>query len=232
MSEPRRLLDDANAPEEVAALLRSLSAPEAPSPAKQAALAKQFASLASPAAVVTVGTALWVKAVVVLGVLGLAGTWAAVKSRAHDSGPSVQAPLASAAPAAPTALALPDLPAPTDVPAATASATPSEAVSPAPSSAHAKGPARDSLADEEALLEQARRAASSSPSQALGLLQQYQQRFPRGQLTAERMFLSVDVLTRLGNKSAARRQADALIRAFPASVYAAQVKGQSSNPGK
>jgi TolA-binding protein len=231
VTEPTRLLDDANAPEEVAALLSSLTAPEAPSPAKQAELAKQLASLASPAAVVTVSTALWVKAAVVLGVLGLAGAWATVKFRAHDSNPAVQAPLATAAPPASVALGAPTATAPVDAPAIQPAATP-EAASPPPGSARSKSAARDSLADEEALLEQARRVASSSPSQALGLLRQYQQRFPRGQLTAERLFLSVDVLTRLGNTNAARKQADALIRAFPTSVYAAQVKGQSSNPGK
>jgi TolA-binding protein len=97
-------------------------------------------------------------------------------------------------------------------------------------SPRAKVAPRDSLAEEEALLEQARQLAGHSPSQALALLQQYQRRFPSGQLAAERMFLSVDVLKRLGNTTGARKQADALIRAFPSSVYAAQVKPQSSTP--
>jgi hypothetical protein len=232
VNEPTRLLDDPNAPEEAASLLRSLSRPVAPSIAKQAELAQQLVSLTSPAGAAAVGkagTALWVKAVLVGGVLSL-GVWGALRLHGHSEGAAPTAPVASAAPlapAAPVAVAPEATPPPALAPVA-----PAEVVNPPLGSAHVKGPARDSLADEEALLEQARRAATSSPSQALGLLQQYQRRFPAGQLTAERMFLSVDVLTRLGNTSAARKQVDALIRAFPTSVYASQVKGQSSNPGK
>jgi TolA-binding protein len=235
VNEPTRLLDDPNAPEEAASLLRSLSRPVAPSIAKQAALAQQLVSLTSPAGAAAVGkagTALWVKAVLVGGVLSL-GVWGALRLHGHTESPAQPAPAASAAPlapAAPVALAPEAAHAPALAPLAPA--TPAEVVNPPLGSAHAKGPVRDNLAEEEALLEQARRAATASPSQALVLLQQYQRRFPGGQLTAERMFLSVDVLTRLGNTSAARKQADALIRAFPTSVYAAQVKGQSSNPGK
>jgi hypothetical protein len=232
VNEPTRLLDDPSAPEEAVSLLRSLSAPVAPSGAKQAALAQQLVSLTSPMGAVVAGkagTALWVKAALVGGVLSL-GVWGAHRLHGHSESPTRTTPVASTAPLAP---ASPVLAAHEVIGApALAPAAPAEVVNPQLSSAHVKGPARDSLADEEALLEQARRAATSSPSQALGLLQQYQRRFPRGQLTAERMFLSVDVLTRLGNTGAARKQADALIRAFPTSVYAAQVKGQSSNPGK
>jgi hypothetical protein len=227
MTEPTRLLSDESTPEEATLLLRSLSAPEGPSAAKQAELARQLANLAPPAAAASAGTALWVKAALLVGALGVAGTWAALKLRASEPTHAPQA-LASAAPVAQPASAAPetsDLPPP--APSALELEAPREAVV---GSTHAKPSARDSLAEEEALLEQARRAATSSPSQALGLLRQYQRRFPAGQLSAERMFLSVDVLTRLGNKTAARKQADALIRAFPSSVYAQQVKTQSSNP--
>jgi hypothetical protein len=230
--EPTRLLHDANAPEEAASLLRSLSAPEAPSAAKQAQLAQQLASLATPAAAATAGMALWVKAALLLGVLGIAGTWAALKLQAPgpSSPPTALAPSAAsvAAPAPPASEAAP---APDAPPAAAQSSAPPDSPREAPvGSARPKASSRDSLAEEEALLEQARRVVGSSPSQALALLQQYQRRFPSGQLSAERMFLSVDVLRRLGNQAAARKQADALIRAFPTSVYASQVKAQSSNP--
>jgi hypothetical protein len=230
MTEPTRLLSDANAPEEATSLLRSLSAPEAPSAAKQAELARQLVNLAPPAAAATVGTALWIKAAVLVGALGVAGTWATLKLRAPEPNQAPQAAVVSAsatpvAPAAPSDAETSDLPAPP-----VASAEPEAAREAPVGSTHAKPSARDSLAQEEALLEQARRAATSSPSQALALLAQYQHRFPAGQLSAERMFLSVDVLTRLGSKTAARKQADALIRAFPSSVYAQQVKAQSSNP--
>jgi hypothetical protein len=228
MSEPRRLLDDANAPSEVAALLRSLSAPTPPSAAKQAELGRQLAALASPAPIAAAGASLWVKGAFVIGGLGIAGAvvWALR--------PTPPAPTPAAVVTAPAVVATPvPLPVSTDSaaapsePAPTADAPRADA---APSSARVKPSPRDNLAEEEALLEQARRLAGSSPGQALTLLQQYQRRFPSGQLAAERMFLSVDVLTRLGKADAARKQADALMRAFPGSVYAAQVKARSSNP--
>ena len=234
MTEPIRLLDDTSAPEEAAALLRSLSAPIAPSLAKQAELSKQLASLANPAtagagAAPSSGTAVWLKAGFVCGVLGL-GALALVRLGAHSPSPTPSVSAASVAPPLPasTAAVAPGAPVLVQPPIASQPETPS----PPASSAHAKGTTRDSLAAEEALLEQARRAATASPSQSLALLKLYQRRFPNGQLTAERRFLAVDVLTRLGNPSAARREADALIRAFPNSVYAAQVKAQSSTPAK
>ena len=229
MSEPRRLLDDVNAPSEAAALLRSLSAPTPPSAAKQAELGRQLAALASPAPIVAAGAALWLKGALVIGAIGIAGAvvWALRPAPAEPPPvvvnppalvtPPVQPPVSSDSATAPVQPAPPS-----DAPRADApSSAPGTRTKPSP---------RDNLAEEEALLEQARRLAASSPGQALTLLQQYQRRFPAGQLTAERMFLSVDVLTRLGKTSAARKQADALMRAFPSSVYAAQVKARSSNP--
>jgi hypothetical protein len=230
MTEPTRLLLDVNAPEEAAALLRSLSAPTPPSPAKEAALAQQLASLANtPAAVATVGTALWLKAAAVVLALGVVAVWVSVRLSAQEPARAL-VPVASASAVLSALPALvgsaPALPEPAPAESAHTDAAHELPVA----SARAKVAARDSLADEEALLEQARRLAGASPSQAFALLQQHQRRFPAGQLAAERMFLSVDVLTRLGNPAGARKQADALIRAFPNSVYAAQVKARSSTP--
>jgi hypothetical protein len=226
MSEPIRLLDDPNASPEAASLLRSLSAPVAPSPAKQAELAQHLATLTKPALVATgaTSTALWVKTALVAGALGVAATWGVLSLR-HTASPAL--PVASALPAPP--LAPEPAPAVAELPSVAGTAEPTAREAPVVTG-HSKLAVRDTLADEEALLEQARRLAGSSPSRALGLLQQYQRRFPAGQLSAERMFLSVDVLTRLGNTQAARSQADALIRAFPTSVYASQVKARSSHP--
>lgn len=227
MSEPRRLLHDVNAPSEAAALLRSLAVPTAPSAEKQADLGRQLAALASPAPIVAAGAALWVKGALVIGAISIAGAvvWA-LRPTPSEPPPAVVSPPAIVTPpvqpSVPSATA-PIAPAPT--PDAPRGDVPSSA-----SGTRARPSPRDNLAEEEALLEQARRLAGSSPGQALTLLQQYQRRFPAGQLSAERLFLSVDVLTRLGKTDAARKQADALMRAFPSSVYAAQVKARSSNP--
>jgi hypothetical protein len=86
---------------------------------------------------------------------------------------------------------------------------------------HRRARASDALAEEEALLERARRSASSAPRQALKLLREHRRQFPNGQLAAERLFLSVNVLERLGEMDAAREQARLLIARFPDSVYAA-----------
>jgi hypothetical protein len=81
-------------------------------------------------------------------------------------------------------------------------------------------PPRDTLAEEEALLEAARRAAGHDPARALALLQRHRTQFPRGQLGAERLFLSIECYRRLGNLPAARREAEALAKSYPNSTYA------------
>jgi hypothetical protein len=232
MIEPKRLLDDGSAPDAATGLLRSLAVPAPPSPAKQAELAQHLAALAHPPVVAAAGAALWLKALA-LATLGVAATWGVLTLRNGARPLESPRPAASArAAAVAVALVAPPAPAaPAPEPLGVANSARPEASAELPAaSTHSKPSARDHLAEEEALLEQARRLAASSPSSALGLLRKYQQRFPAGQLAAERMFLSVDVLTRLGNAAAAQRQADALIRAFPNSVYAAQVKARRSTP--
>jgi len=77
---------------------------------------------------------------------------------------------------------------------------------------------RDTLALEESLLEQARRA-SDSPPRALALLREHERRFPNGELTAERLYLMAQVNARAGNVAAARRSAALLAARFPKSTY-------------
>jgi TolA-binding protein len=57
------------------------------------------------------------------------------------------------------------------------------------------------------------------------LLEAHRKRFPSGQLTPERLYLTADALARLGNTTLARKHAQALIRAYPSSAYARQVEG-------
>jgi hypothetical protein len=95
------------------------------------------------------------------------------------------------------------------------------------SSAKLKVLPRDLLAEEESIIEQARRVASTSPQKALSLLLQHQRRFPNGQLVAERLYLTVDVLTRLGDNAGARQKAALIERNYPKSVYAAKLRARS-----
>jgi TolA-binding protein len=134
---------------------------------------------------------------------------------------TLTAPVASAKVAPPSAVVPVEPPAdaPTPAPAARAGAAASEkaksVVPPAP---------RDSLAEEEALLEAARSASASNPARALSLLRKHQAQFPNGQLGAERLYLTVDCLQRLGNARGAEREAAALLKSYPNSAYARRVQ--------
>jgi hypothetical protein len=222
MNDPKRLLDDLGTGSDASSLLRALRPAEPPSLEKQAELVQRMMTPAvapMPAAGVRVKT--WVGAGVAVLACGLAATWLLSPG---EPAPPVRPRLA---PATIPSLAPPSrqpepLPAPTVRERVSAvDAPPSAAVSGKPA-------ARDTLAEEEALLEQARRALASSPGAALALLRQHQQRFPAGQLTAERMFLSVDALRRAGDRAGAERQTQALLKRFPSSVYAGQLRNQAA----
>jgi Protein of unknown function (DUF2379) len=220
MSDPKRLLDDLASGSDAGSLLRALRPAEPPSLEKQAELVQRMMTPIAAPAPSGVGVKTWVGAgVAVLG-FGLAAAWLLWP---HEAAPPVRPPLAPAA--------LPSLVAPSPQPEPLPAAPPA-AVSPAdvpPSAAVSSKPAaRDTLAEEEALLEQARRALGTSPAAALALLRQHQQRFPAGQLTAERMFLSVDALRRAGDRAGAERQTQALLKRFPSSVYAGQLRSQAA----
>jgi TolA-binding protein len=105
-------------------------------------------------------------------------------------------------------------------PAETASGPAAERPRSPSASSVAPAEARDRLAEEEALLEQARKLLAQDPARALTLLHRHQSRFPNGELTAERMYLGVDCLSRLGKQAAAKREADALVERYPNSAYA------------
>lgn len=222
MNDPKRLLDDLGTGSDAGSLLRALRPAEPPSLEKQAELVQRMMTpIAAPVAAAAVTVKTWVGAGVAVVACGLAATWLLWPG---DAAPPIRQPLA---PAAPPTLAPPEhQPAPLPVPAAP------ERVSPlaAPPSAAVPGKpaARDTLAEEEALLEQARRALATSPGAALALLRQHQQRFPAGQLTAERMFLSIEALRRAGDRAGAERQTQTLLKRFPSSVYAGQLRNQAA----
>ena len=221
MSDPKRLLDDLGQGSEAGSLLRAMQVAQPPSLEKQAELVQRMLTpIAAPVPAAGLGAKAWagVGAAVVACGLGAAWLWWPTEAAPKVLPPAVSpAALPSVAPSpAPEPL----LPAP--APEAAASVSPPAAV------VSSKPSARDTLAEEEALLEQARRALRSSPGAALALLRQHQQRFPAGQLTAERMFLSVDALRRAGDRAGAERQAQALLKRFPASVYAGQLRSQAA----
>ena len=223
MSDPKRLLDDCGAGSDAGSLLRAMRTPEAPSLEKQAELVQRMLTpIAAPVAA-GIGSKAWLGAGAALFAVGAVATY--LLWPPAEPAPPVKPPLAPAAVSAPH-VAPPEPPA--EPPAIPATPELSPAGTPPVAAASGKPSVRDTLAEEEALLEQARRALASSPASALGLLRQHQQRFPSGQLTAERMFLSVEALRRAGDSAAAERQAQALLKRFPSSVYAGQLRRQAA----
>jgi len=156
--------------------------------------------------------------------LGVAG--ALVWSQARPSPSLPAAPPASAQRVARAH----DVPAPEAAPPEPAA----PAVAPAaPAAERAKSAApRDSLAAEEALLEAARQALTRDPARSLSLLHQHRSQFPSGQLSAERMYLSVDCWQRLGNVTAAKREAAALAKYYPNSAYARRAPLLLASPAR
>jgi hypothetical protein len=206
MSDPRRLLHDPSVPVETKELLSSLDAPSPLAPATRAAIGARVAkSAVAPAAAKVVSA----KAVALLAGALVAGSAGLIFSTRGTPAPPVVLEQRAVAPR----LEAPPEPRPvleTVVPEAPASgpkvAAPRAALR------------RDTLAIEESLLEQARRAGAS-PAKALTLLREHERRFPNGELTAERLYLTAQVNARAGNAAAARRAAASLATRFPNSTY-------------
>jgi hypothetical protein len=93
-----------------------------------------------------------------------------------------------------------------------------------PAHATAAAVAADQLQRETRLIDAARAALAASPGRALAVLEDHRREFPSGQLAAEREFLAVEALRRMGRSDEARRRADALIARWASSPYAARAR--------
>lgn len=80
------------------------------------------------------------------------------------------------------------------------------------------------VAEEARMLELARAALVSRPAEALAIADEHAVRFPRGQLGAEREFIAIDALLRLGRKVEAARRAEPRLRQAPDSLYARRLR--------
>jgi hypothetical protein len=232
MGDPRRWLDDGGGSRAAVDLLRTVDPPKEPPAAVRAALGRRLAGLVAASGARAAAGIGWAK--ITLLSVAVAGTGAGAvwtlshRSPVRASSPTSSelatgtaeepAPAATAGPTAENVLPAPPLDAPSARPADR-----QRAPSPEP---------RDRLAEEEALLEEARKTLSQDPARALTLLRRHQTRFAHGELTAERMYLSVDCLSRLGKRDAARREADALIERYPDSAYARRAPLLLTAPGR
>ena len=217
MADPTRMLDDPGTPGELARLVKALDGPKPYSESAHARIgSKVAATVANPPAAAVASKAVSLKLVAISGAVVTAGAIALFMAFGRSTPPGTPR----------QARPVPSVPAPATPPQADPAAPSPEVAPPAPKlKAQERTPprasARDDLAVEETLLEQARKAP---PARALALLREHERRFPSVLLTAERLYLSAKVNAESGNQSAARRYAAELERRFPASSYVARLR--------
>jgi hypothetical protein len=77
----------------------------------------------------------------------------------------------------------------------------------------------NTIREEAAMLERARRTVSESPQRALALVDEHAKRFPSGQLAAERELIAVQALVSSGRHREASQRARRFSAVFTSSVY-------------
>lgn len=228
MNEPTRWLKDERTPRDLLDALDSMSPPKPVPPSLHFKLAARFAEPGPAPA--TFAASLGARAARLLAGLAIGGgvVFAAARgqlARKAAPPPSDDSARVSTKTPVPGPEAIAEPPVveqgtPVSADPLTAVESNGASIRAAPSSPRRATPSTDTLAQEETILEGARRALATSPARALRLLSLHQRRFPAGELTAERLFLRADALRRLGRTAEARRQADALVKRFPTSAYA------------
>jgi len=221
MSDLNRLLDDPNVSDETRELVGSLEVPAPLSGSVRSAIGSRVTrSLALPVAAgafLSLKTAGAWAAIVAGGALAVSLVVVASSEPERPARPTANTQAAAQVAAAPPNRAL--APAEPEKPAVV-DETP-DPKEPAPSTRGASR--RDTLKLEESLLEQARRSIDS-PARALSLLRDHERRFPNGELTAERLYLTAQTHSRAGNGTAARHYARLLAERFPKSSYVGRVR--------
>jgi hypothetical protein len=104
-----------------------------------------------------------------------------------------------------------------------------------PAPKHIEAPEAPGLADEVAALDAARQKVSSDPAGTLRLLDDYQSRFPHGDLAPEALVLRIEALVRSGQRGAADKLASDYLARNPGSPHARKIRtllgeGASSTP--
>jgi hypothetical protein len=82
------------------------------------------------------------------------------------------------------------------------------------------------LSRETKMLELARVVLESNPTQSLAIAEEHAQRFPNGQLLAERELIAVDALLRLGRREEAIKRAAPRLADAPESLYVKRLRQQ------
>jgi len=252
MTEPRRWLDDPRTTRELRDLLVSASAPPPLPPALNAQLSEFAATLAAQGVLAKIGgLSLWQKwllfaggtskAVALLSLVGAlgVGAYAAHRSSAPSShaGPrDAAAPVHASEPRPRTLASAPASPAgsPPLAPSSAAlgisaaerprpSASPARDAELAPPSAVASSN-ESSIVAEAKLLSTARSFLDDSPALSLAVTEQHRLRYPIGQLSAEREFVAIEALLRLGRRQEAERRAAPLLAAGQDGLYTRRLR--------
>jgi len=250
--DPPRLRDDPAAPPDVRDLLASARPTTAPDLTRAAALRARVAEIGSGSPSMAPGPAtgggspapvVWSGAVALAAAV-VTGAVVALLPGTESAPPGSPGGRAQPAPTVfrPTP-PRPDLPAAPAVPASAEGSDPALSDAPAtvdprpagPPAVEPTAPRRrasqrptDDLAAEQRLLEAARRALDGSPAAALASLEQHGVVFPNGQLAAEREYLAIRALGRLGRHAEADDRRAAFLDAFPTSPYAQLLRRASS----
>jgi type IV secretory pathway VirB10-like protein len=178
-----------------------------------------FVKSAAAALAVVVGTG---TVLVSTGVV----SWSRSSEPAQPQPAPQAAPQPRVAPHTPPVIESPAPSAP-EPPAAVVTAAP--AVPPPPSAASAAA----TLSAEAALLERARTEMRRDASMALAIADEHRARYPKGQLTSERLLIQIEALHRLHRDDEARALARRLLGGQSTGLYAERVRallGESAGP--
>ena len=201
--EGRELLSAARRPRPMPAEVRARTA------AKVAAIAATPVAVGGIAKWLTGKTLAWLLG---FGIVGLAIGVGAYALRKGPSGVVAEEPQVShAAPPVSIAVPFPTEPTPSVsvvAPIATAKAPPKPSV--------------DTLAEENALLDPVR--GNAEPSAVLAATDAHKKKFPSGQLAADREYLAIRALKKLGRDDEAKTRGDAFLVRYPQSPYAMYVR--------
>lgn len=229
MNAPRRLLDDPNADAELQELLRQSPRARSLDPLTQRRLRGRVARAAA-VPMVAAGWLFVKSAAAALGVVLGTGAIAIATGVVDWSPPQEPQPpdaVVTPAPAKPPRAVSTNAPAPAVVVAPEPEPAP-EPVKAAPAASFAlaspSASGAGSLSVEAAILERARRELRAAPAVALSVATEHAQRFPRGQLSAERTLIQIEALHRLGRDGEARALARGLLSGGNSGLYAERVQ--------
>jgi len=233
MNEPRRLLHD-NPTGLERELLTAGTSYRSSAAARQKTLAALglVGTAAASAGVASASSSVlqklgWLKALTLstVGVAVLAPIgWVAWK----ELDAPAEKPVAAVVPAAPRVAPAAEAPLPAPAPQPPSEASPSEM--PAPR-VDARAASSGALSAELGVLDVARSKLGAGDARgALGVLDEYSRKYPRGRLGLEAEVLRIDALSRAGETATAKKRAEAFLKRHPKSVLAQRVRRYLDEP--